>query len=167
MESSIGSRVKTTTKIMNGSRVSPATRGWFRAFLHPVVLSLCAVILLGGCATSRNAKSRTNIADLKTIHLAFVDEFTEGEGKTWDDQRLTVQIADLEKQFSEAEQYEAAKKKDARRRAAISNLHAQFKRHAAMLQRRKTFYRANFATELKGRLSENYEQALRGEDVRS
>ena len=131
---------------------------------HAFLLS-CSLLLLVGCATSKDARSRDTIANLKTSHLAFIDEFTERDRQTWDDERLTVQIADVEKQFSKAEKYEATKKKDARRSAALANLHSQFKRHAAMLQRRKTFYRATFATELKGRLSQNYDQALLGEDV--
>ena len=142
--------------------ISPA-----RPFFHPIILSLCAALLLGGCASTKDAKSRNNIADLKTVHLAFIDEYTEGAGKTWDDQKLAGRIASVEKQFSDAEDYESTKKKDARRAAAISNLHAQFKRHAAMLQRRKAFYRTKFATELKDQVSQNYDQALRGEDIRS
>lgn len=147
--------------------VSPPVRGLPRAFFHPVVLSLCAALLLGGCATSKDAKSRSNIADLKTTHLAFIDEFTEGAGKTWDDQKLTTRIATVETQFSEAEQYEATKGKDQLRSNAISNIHSQFKRDAGMLQRRKAFYRAKFAADLKDQVSQNYDQALRGEDVRS
>jgi hypothetical protein len=152
---------------MNILTVSPAARGLSRRFLHPVVLSLCAVALLGGCATTRDAKSRSNIADLKKTHLAFIDEFTEGAGKTWDDQKLTAQIAAMETQFSQAEQYEATKGKDKLRSNAISNIHAQFKRDAGALQRRKAFYRAKFAAHLKDQVSQNYDQALRGEDARS
>lgn len=151
---------------MNTPVVSLPARSLSRAFIHSVVLSFCAALLLGGCATSKDAKSRGNIESLKTSHLAFIDEFTERAGQTWDDERLTVQTTDMEKKFAEAEKYEATKKKDARRSAAIANLRAQFKRNAAMLQRRKAFYRPTFATEMKGKITQNYDQALRGEDVR-
>jgi hypothetical protein len=134
--------------------------------LRHAFLVSCSLLLLAGCATSKDASSRGAIANLKISHLAFIDEFTERDGQTWDDERLTIQTANVEKLFADAEKYEATKKKDARRSAALANLHSQFKRHAAMLQRRKTFYRPTFATELRGRLSQNYDQALLGEDVR-
>lgn len=137
-----------------------------RHVIHPVVLALSAALLLAGCGTTKDAKSRGDIASLKTTHLAFIDEFTEGTGKTWDDQKLATRTAAVELQFTNAEQYEATKKKDARRSAAISNLHAQFKRHAGMLASRKAFFRAKFAADLKDPLSQNYDQALRGEDLR-
>jgi len=137
-----------------------------RTILHPVVLSLCAALFLGGCASTKNAASRDAIAGLKTAHLAYIDEFTEGAGKTWDDQKLATSTAALEKQFSDAEQAPATKA-DARRSKAISILHSQFKRDAAMLKRRQAFFRKTFAADLKTQVSENYDLALKGEDIRS
>lgn len=137
-----------------------------RAMLHPVVLSLCATLFLVGCASTKDAGSRDAIASLKTAHLAYIDAFTEGAGKTWDDQKLTSSTAALEKQFADAEQAEATKK-DARRSAAISNLHARFKKHAAVLASRKAFFKPAYAANLKEVLSKNYDLALKGEDIRS
>jgi hypothetical protein len=137
-----------------------------RITFHPLVLSLCAALLLGGCASTKNAASRDAIANLKTAHLAFIDEFTEGTGKTWDDQTLATQTAALEKQFADAEQAPATTA-DARRKKAISILHSQFKRDAAMLARQKAFFRTTFAADLKTQVSENYDLALKGEDLRS
>ena len=114
----------------------------------------------------KDAISRNDVATLKASHLAFIDQFTEGAGKTWDDATLTSATASMEKQFTDAEQY-AATKKDARRTKALSILHAQFKRNAATLARKKTFFRPTFATELKGEVSQNYDLALKGEDLRS
>jgi hypothetical protein len=136
-----------------------------RNVIHPVVLALGAILLLAGCV-SPDKTSRDAIANLKTAHLKFIDDFTEGAGKTWDDQKLATATAAVEKQFSDAEQYESTKKKDARRNKAISNLHSQFKRDAGGLASRKTFFRAKFAAHLKDTVSQNYDQALRGEDVR-
>jgi outer membrane PBP1 activator LpoA protein len=137
-----------------------------RNVIHPIVLALSAALLLAGCGTTKDAKSRNDIATLKTTHLAFIDEFTEGAGKTWDDQKLATRTAAVDLQFTNAEQYEATKKKDPRRSAAISNLHSQFKRHAGMLASRKAFFRAKFAANLKDTITQNYDQALRGEDLR-
>jgi hypothetical protein len=151
---------------MNTSASSSPARGLPRAFLHPSLLALCAGLLLTACPTTSDIRSRNDIANLKTIHLAFIDEYSEGTGKTWDDQKLATRVAAVERQFSDAEQYETTKKADARRSKAISILHSQFKRHAAMLQTRKTFYRAKFAANLKDQVTQNYDQALRGEDLR-
>jgi hypothetical protein len=137
-----------------------------RASLHPVVLSLCATLFLVGCASTKDAASRDAIASLKTAHMAYIDAFTEGAGKTWDDQKLASSTATLEKQFADAEQAEATKK-DARRSAAISNLHARFKKHASMLASRKAFFKPAYAANLKEVLSKNYDLALKGEDIRS
>lgn len=131
----------------------------------PILLALCAGLLLTACPTTSDIRSRNDIANLKAIHLAFIDEYTEGAGKTWDDQKLATRIAAVEKQFSDAEQYAATKKADARRAKAISNLHSQFKRHAGMLQTRKAFFRTKFAAGLKDQVTQNYDQALRGEDL--
>jgi hypothetical protein len=137
-----------------------------RRLIQTALFALCVALLFSGCPTTSDVMSRNDIATLKTTHLAFIDEFTEGAGKTWDDQKLSARTAAVEKQFGDAERYESTKKKDARRSAAISNLHSQFKRHAGMLARKKTFFRAKFAEELKGQVTQNYDQALRGEDVR-
>jgi len=137
-----------------------------RPIFHTLVFALCAAFFLGGCATTKNAASRDAIANLKREHLAFIDEFTEGAGKIWDDQTLTTRTAALEKQFADAKEAPATKA-DARRSKAISILHSQFKRDAAMLQRRKAFFRTTFATDLKTQVSENYDLALKGEDLRS
>jgi hypothetical protein len=136
-----------------------------RPTFSPLVLTLCAALFLGGCASTKNAVSRNDVATLKTTHLAFIDEFTEGAGKTWDDQKLATRVAAVETQFTDAEQSEGAKK-DARRSKAIANLHSQFKRHVGFLEKRKAFYRATFAASLKDQITQNYDQALRGEDVR-
>lgn len=136
------------------------------AVLHPVALTLCAALFLVGCASTKDAASRDAIASLKTAHLAYIDAFTEGAGKTWDDQKLATSTAALEKQFADAEQAEATKK-DARRSAAISNLHSRFKKHASTLDRRKAFFKPAYAADLKEVLSKNYDLALKGEDIRS
>jgi hypothetical protein len=137
-----------------------------RNVIHPIVLALGAALLLAGCGTTKDATSRNDLATLKTAHLAFIDEFTEGDGKTWDDQKLATRAAIVELQFTNAEQYEATKKKDVLRSNAIANLHSQFKKNVKSLEGGKTFYRAKFAAHLKDQISENYDQALRGEDLR-
>jgi hypothetical protein len=137
-----------------------------RAVLHPVALTFCTALFLVGCASTKDAASRDAIASLKTAHLAYIDAFTEGAGKTWDDQKLATSTAALEKQFANAEQAEATKK-DARRSAAISNLHSRFKKHASTLDRRKAFFKPAYAADLKEVLSKNYDLALKGEDIRS
>jgi type IV pilus biogenesis protein CpaD/CtpE len=146
--------------------MNTSTRRLTRHVIHPVVLALGAALLLAGCASTKDAKSRSNIANLKTAHLAFIDEFTEGAGKTWDDQKLATSTAALEKQFSDAEQAPATKA-DARRSKAISILHSRFKKHAATLERRKAFFKKTYAEDLKEVLSKNYDLALKGEDIRS
>lgn len=137
----------------------------YRTILQLSAPVLCATLMIGGCATTKNAASRDAIASLKTAHLAFIDEFTEGAGKTWDDQKLAASTAALEKQFADAEEV-AATKADARRKTAIATLHARFKRHAGVLESRKAFFKPKAAEIIKGPLTLNYDQALRGEDIR-
>lgn len=135
------------------------------AISRPIVLSLCAALFLGACATRKDEVTRNNLADLKTAHLAFIDEFTEGTGKTWDDQELATRKAALESQFATAEG-DAAKTKDSNRSKAVANLHSRFKKHVATLEGQKAFFRPTYAANLKTVLSKNYDQALKGEDVR-
>ena len=131
-----------------------------------LLLAIWAGLLLTACPSTSDVRSRNDIATLKTTHLAFIDEFTEGAGKTWDDQKLTSRTAAVELEFTNAEQYEATKKKDAWRAKAISNLHSRFKTHAATLERRKEFFKSTYAANLKEVLSKNYDLALKGEDTR-
>jgi hypothetical protein len=138
-----------------------------RAVLQPVAFTLCLALLLSGCASTRDARSRDNIAKLKTSHLAFIEQFTSGAGKTWDDQALATSTATLEKQFADAEKYESTKNKDPLRKNALSILHSQFKRDAAMLASQKGFFGATFGANLKKKVSQNYDLALKGEDIRS
>lgn len=135
------------------------------SIFRPALLLLCSALLLTSCGTTRDAVARDDIATLKAAHLAFIDQFTEGAGKTWNDQALTTATAALEKQFTDAEQY-AATKKDPRRIKALSILHSQFKRNADMLARKRAFFRPTFATEMKAEVSQNYDLALKGEDLR-
>ena len=148
---------------MQPSPIATAAR---RLSSYPFLLALCAGLLLTACPSTKDVRSRDDIATLKATHLAFIDDFTEGAGKTWDGQKLTSRSAAVELEFTNAEQYESTKKKDARRAKAISILHSQFKRHAGMLQRRNAFFRAPFAANLKDQVTQNYDQALRGEDLR-
>jgi hypothetical protein len=139
----------------------------------PLILILSILVLLSGCTTISeffappDTVSRQNITELRAAHLAFIDEFTGGGGKTWDDARLSARTSAVEDQFTEAKQYESNKRKDAARERAIANLHQQFKSHASFLERRKAFYRPNFARELKTQVESNYAEALRGEDARA
>jgi len=137
-----------------------------RSTFHSAVFLLASVLLLAGCGTTKDAIARDDIATLKASHLAFIDQFTEGTGKTWNDQKLSSATAAMEKRFTDAEQY-AATKKDARRTKALSILHRQFKKNADTLARKKAFFRPTFAAELKAEVSQNYDLALKGEDLRS
>lgn len=136
-----------------------------RPIFSPAVLGLCAALFLGACVTDKDEVTRNNLADLKTAHLAFIDEFTEGTGKTWDDQKLVTRKAALEKEFATAEG-DAAKTNDAKRSKAVANLHSRFKKHVAMLESQKAFFRPTYAANLKKVLGKNYDQALKGEDIR-
>ena len=137
-----------------------------RTVRYPALLLLCSALFLSGCGTTKDAMARDDISTLKASHLGFIDQFTEGAGKTWNDAKLTSATAAMEKQFTDAEQY-AATKKDARRTKALSILHSQFKKNAAALARKKAFFRPNFASEMKAQVSQNYDLALKGEDLRS
>jgi hypothetical protein len=136
-----------------------------RAIFHRALLLLCGSLLFTACPTMRDAVTRNNLADLKTAHLAFIDEFTEGTGKTWDDQNLATRKAALESQFAAAEQ-QATKTKDANRTKALSTLHSLFTKHAAMLESQKAFFRPTFAANRKTVVAKAYDQALKGEDIR-
>ena len=137
-----------------------------QAFFQPALVLLCGALLLTACPSAPDLVTHNDIASLKAAHLSFVDQFTEGAGKTWDDQKLTAATAAMEKKFADAEQY-AATKKDAHRTKALANLHSQFKRDADMLAKKKAFFRPAFATDLKAEISQNYDQALKGEENRS
>lgn len=67
------------------------------------LFALCVALLFSGCPTTSDVMSRNDIATLKTTHLAFIDEFTEGAGKTWDDQKLSARTAAVFNELIEAQ----------------------------------------------------------------
>lgn len=134
-----------------------------------LALAIC-VGILGGClhfVSHYDSVSYEHLTSLKAFHLKFIDDFTRGEGKQWDDDVFERKRDEGELRFREALEYEKGKaKRDMTREEAFTILYDEFKDNCDMLEDMGSFYSEAFAAELKGELETNYGLAIRGEKIR-
>lgn len=124
-------------------------------------------LLAGGCATLTSGVDRTFLAKLdglKAYHMSFIDEFTAGPGKQWDQARVQGACSQGNGMFQEAAAYAEGKGGD--RKAAIDLLHDVFKNNCEVLGR-GTLLSGAASQQLKEEVEGNYADARAGECSRA
>jgi hypothetical protein len=126
--------------------------------------------LAGGClhfVSHYDSVSYEHLTSLKAFHIKFIDDFTRGEGRTWDRGLFERKRDEGELRFREALEYEKGKStRDETREEAFTILYDEFKDNCDMLEDMGDLYSEAFAAELKGELETNYGLAIRGEKIR-
>jgi len=145
----------------------------FRRCTLTTVLVSMAIGMMGCMAfvSHYDGGSYQNFTSLKAFHLKFIDDFTEAEGKKWDEQLLDQKCDEGDLRFREAQEYELGKRKrDDTREKALKNLHDQFTSDCSALKKKASeghfFLSPYFAQELKGQVGQNYNFAIKGEESR-
>jgi hypothetical protein len=101
---------------------------------------------------------------LKAYHMNFIDEFTAGPGKQWDQARLQSACARGDGMFQEAAAYAEGKGGD--RKAAVDLLHGVFKNNCEILGR-GALLGSTASEQLKEEIEGNYADARAGECARA
>lgn len=133
---------------------------------RPSVLftSISIALFLVGCVSQIDKISYGNFESLQTFHLAFIDEFTEGENKSWDAEAFTQRVQTGTEKFSEALAYETGKNNsDPTRLKALNILVDQFKSDSELIKDKGGLLNKYFSGQLKTQVEENYNLALEGE----
>ena len=127
-----------------------------RPLLTPFSVALCTVVLfLCSCATITEPSSQVTVQQLENAHLTFIDHHTcvEGTRATWDQASFDKEVADITKQFTDAEA--AVSKTVPGRKEFIRNSANLFQRDAALIQKQHCL-NPGFAANKKKQLEQNY-----------
>lgn len=123
-------------------------------------------LILSGCAlfvSHYDAAAYQYFTSLKAYHIKFIDDYTVGEGKIWNEANVKSACDTGELRFREATEY-AIGKKDASRVNAIGYLHNVFKLNCDLsLSKLKKLFGDAYATEQKNEVTKNYDWAISGE----
>jgi hypothetical protein len=134
---------------------------------QPKIFGLLLLLAgLGACQSGPDLAAVESFANLRQLHVTFIDTYTAAPGKQWDDKTLQTDISRGEAMFNNA----TAGVTDQRRAQALNILHRQFQKDYAFLEQRaregKPFFAAVMAQEKKQVVQENYDLAIKGELVR-
>src|SRR5205085_1596912 len=119
---------------------------------------LCLVaISLASCATLYKSSSDATIENLRTFHLAFVDQFGV-RGKTFDAAAFDAKVKEGNAKFQDA----IANEKFKARIQPLKDLAEQFKADAAHLRSKASRGKITpaLATEMKRDINDNYDRVL-------
>ena len=131
-----------------------------RHFLTSLSVAIYTVALfLCSCATFTEPSSQVTVQQLKNAHLAFITNHTcaEGTRATWDQASFDKEVADITKQFTDAEA--AVSKTVPARKEFIRNSANLFRRDAALVQKQHCLS-PSFAANKKKQLQQNYDLLL-------
>ncbi len=131
-----------------------------RLFLTSPGIAICTVALfLSSCATFTESSSQVTVQQLENAHLAFINHHTcvEGTRATWDQASFDKEVADITKQFTDAEA--AVSKTVPARKEFIRNSANLFQRDAALVQKQHCLS-PSFAANKKKQLQQNYDLLL-------
>jgi hypothetical protein len=132
-----------------------------------VLLWILLLLIASGCPDKILLRYddgfRQQLVDLKSFHTDFVDQFTAGTNKTWDQAAVQKACTDGDRMFDSVADKSGS---DATRKTAVNNLYDVFKSNCQMLSGGKLYSMAA-STQLKQELSENYSAAISGECLRA
>jgi hypothetical protein len=120
-----------------------------------------------GCQTGTDQGTVQSLDSLNQFHVAFIDSYTAGPGKQWDEAKLQTDIATGDGMFTKA----TAGVSDQKRATALEILHRQFQKDYTFLEKRakegKPFFSVPLAQEKRKTVQEEYDLAKKGELARS
>src|SRR3990167_1615933 len=131
------------------------------------ILGLVALLTLISCSLigGYNARSLEFLTSLKASHMMFIDNFTKGEGKAFNEEKLKIAISENELKFREAIEYSTSLN-DELRTKNLMILHEIFQLDAEKLQGDKALLTEKDAEVMKEPSNHAYALAIKGECVR-
>jgi hypothetical protein len=141
--------------------------------LSPVLAGAVVLLALacGGVFVDHfNATSYQHFTDLKAFHLMFIEDFTAGQGKTWDEAAYAARRDEGELLFRQAIEYARGRGGDTLRVHAFNILYGRFTAHCEYLEKGakqgEPFFSEVLARKLVPVLTQDYDYAIRGEFAR-
>ena len=137
--------------------------------VYVVCLSLLILVGCGRLFTDHfDLRSYEHFTSLKAYHLSFIDDFTEGEGKVWNEESFQAAKGAGDLRFQEALEYVKGKdSKDNLRANAVTYLFTQFQADCDLLIKQAAdgdhFFKKVVAEELKAEIEQQYNYAIKGE----
>ena len=132
-----------------------------RLFLTSPNVAICTVALfLCSCATFTESSSQVTVQQLEKAHLDFINHHTcaEDTRSTWDQASFNKEVADITRQFTDAEA--VVSKAVPARKEFIRNSANLFQRDAALVQKQHCLS-PSFAANKKKQLQQNYDLLLK------
>lgn len=137
------------------------------AFRNGLLLAIAA-FTIAGCSlfvSHYDAAAYQYFTSLKAYHLKFLDDFTAGDGKTWNETAVKDECNTGELKFREAIAY-AAGKNDQSRVHAFDYLHNVFKNECKLSLSSKKLFGTYFSQQEEQQVGQNYDWAIKGEIAR-
>lgn len=137
-----------------------------KALTRPTAVILALTLIVVGCSafvSHYDAVSYQYFTELKAFHLQFIDDFTEADGRAFDEAQLASAHDAGNLRFREAIEYAKGRSSDASRISAIENLQQQFESDCSSLHDKKALFKKAFAEQLSEEVATNYDYAIAGE----
>ena len=147
-------------------RINSQNKNKVLRILKIIPLSIGMWLFLYGCGLFQSpysVVSYENFTTLKALHLKFIDDFTYGPGKSYDQNKIDEMYNMGDFMFRAALEYEMQKDKDQNRIDAFNLLYTQFIADHLFLIESNQFFSAVFASELRSEVEQNYNLAIKGE----
>lgn len=132
-----------------------------RFFVFIALLMLISCSLIGGYS----ARSLEYLTSLKASHMMFIDNFTEGDSKVFNEEKLKINVSENELKFREAIEYSTSLN-DELRTENLTILHDIFQLDAGKIQGDKALLTKKDAEMMKEASNHAYVLAIKGECVR-
>ncbi len=129
------------------------------------LLLILASFTVAGCSlfvSHYDASAYQYFTSLKAYHLMFLDDFTVGDDKTWNETAVKSACNTGELKFREATAY-AAGKNDQSRVHAFDYLHNVFKNECKLSLSSKKLFGKYFSQQEEQQVGQNYDWAIKGE----
>jgi hypothetical protein len=105
---------------------------------------------------------------LKAYHLKFIDDFTEGPNKSWNEQAVSQACDAGDLKFKEALEYEKGKPSpDQTRLNAFTILNDEFHANCKELMEKGRLFRPGYIAEKRAEIEQDYNLAIKGETIRN
>jgi hypothetical protein len=132
------------------------------------MLGLTVILGCGAFVSPYDARSYEYLTELKAYHLKFIDDFTEGPGKSWNEQAVSQACDAGDLKFKEAIEYEKGKPSpDQTRLNAFMILNDEFHDNCKELMQKGRLFSPSYSAEKRAEIEQNYNLAIKGETIRN
>jgi hypothetical protein len=131
------------------------------------ILGLASLLGCGAFVSPYDARSYEYLTQLKAYHLKFIDNFTAGPGKSWNEPAVSQACDAGDLKFKEAIEYEKGKPSpDETRLNAFTILNDEFHDNCKELMQKGRLFSPAYSAEKRAEIDQDYNLAIKGETIR-